>query len=1013
MRYSSQPSGLPPIPREHFVRERSRRSCRLVLVQGPAGAGKTTAVRGWLHGVPGPVAWLEAGDGQVDSLLTALIAALRQAALPVAADLAALALTDGTDATALVETVLTGLAEAEPHTLVVDDAHRLDGMPALVLLHTLIERLPESTRLVLTGRWEPEGLGLAAWRQGGRLDEAGAADLTFSASETASLIAALTGTPATPAAVADLIGRTGGWAAGMVLALQARPVDPAAGEQPVLSAESDLDAAMRAIVAAQAPDLRRFMLKASLLPNLDETLCREALQEPQAADLLAEWVRRNLFLQADGSGTLVLHDLLRRSLQGMAVSEVPVAERQAITEHLAGHRHPAGMGRSWQQLVGAGLARLSPTLAFGVLVHGDSIGLTTLLAAVPATAAAEPWWQLLQAEAARRQGDFARAEALASRLLSAADLSLRGMGMTMLGAVAFGRGETAAADWCEQALAVLPPDADWARAQTHLVRGCHRLSRSDFAATVPDLQAALDGFRRAGDALGTCKVLLNLGIVHTYLGCLPQAEDAFEAALGGIRAAGRTPPVSAYAQQAAAAVARGQWPRAMALLDEGLSLAQAVPAGRDAAELHLARAAVLIEVGDWTQAEQDLAATAAWVATTGDAYLDQRLALWRIEWWRRQGELVQAQACCEATDALFAEATAPALRLPLRLSRAQLAADSGRLAEAEGLLDALVTDCQQGGFRWWLAQALCLQVQVRQHLSGPAGTADLIREYRRLCRETGFADLLAEAGAPPGSQPASPMLSVRCFGTTSMLVSTDDGQKALPLGHRTRMLMALLLIEPQGFDQGALTERLYDDQAEGASRSALSVLISRLRKAVDAALPVWSGGGIVLWRDGLYRLNPALRLDCDWSDFRAAWREAQTAPDAARREAAYRRMVHLYRGPLFTDLGSLPWLLLAREQAWRQWQEAYSWLQAEAFARGQPSEALDLADTNLAVDPVSEPAHAFKLRALVTLGLGDAARRHYEAMARLWQDEFGMPPPGELATLVSEQEPDQPSGDAP
>ena len=101
--------------------------------------------------------------------------------------------------------------------LVLDDYHLIDPEPVHESVAFLLENLRPGLRVVVAGRADPP-LPLARLRARGQLAELRAADLRFTTEEAAGLLGEATGAELPGAAVAALVARTEGWAAGLQLA---------------------------------------------------------------------------------------------------------------------------------------------------------------------------------------------------------------------------------------------------------------------------------------------------------------------------------------------------------------------------------------------------------------------------------------------------------------------------------------------------------------------------------------------------------------------------------------------------------------------------------------------------------------------------------------------------------------------------------------------------------------------------------------------------------------------------
>ena len=166
-------------------------AARLVLVQAPAGYGKTTLLAQLAGALATEaktaVAWvsLDPEDNDCNRLFAAVFAALGPLDLPWPLPPAALLaqLKDASPAARTALGVLTaalGTRAEAPVALVLDDLHHIDEPHALQLLDALIARAPPELMVLIGSRVVPP-LSLARWRAGGELVELGVEDLRFDA----------------------------------------------------------------------------------------------------------------------------------------------------------------------------------------------------------------------------------------------------------------------------------------------------------------------------------------------------------------------------------------------------------------------------------------------------------------------------------------------------------------------------------------------------------------------------------------------------------------------------------------------------------------------------------------------------------------------------------------------------------------------------------------------------------------------------------------------------------------
>ncbi len=319
---------------------------RALLLCAPAGYGKTALLTQALAevGDDTAVAWVSLDEGDdLGRLLDCLFTAFEPYDPPwrtAPEGLRDAALRGGADLITAADAMANALEACEvAHGLIVlDDAHHLVDTASLQFLDRWLARMGERWRLVLSARHEP-ALRVARLRATGDLADLGPEQLALAPAEVTQLAhAAGLGDEA----AAELYERSQGWAAGLRLALglSQRAALPAA-----------IDRATFDYLAAEVLDrldaeLRDFLLRTSVLHELDVARCQALGEGAMVATFLAEIERLSLFVTVVDLSphTLRLHQLFRDMLQLRLRQTQPdlhreLLERAAVLESDAQRRH--------------------------------------------------------------------------------------------------------------------------------------------------------------------------------------------------------------------------------------------------------------------------------------------------------------------------------------------------------------------------------------------------------------------------------------------------------------------------------------------------------------------------------------------------------------------------------------------------------------------------------------------------------------------------------------------------
>ncbi len=328
------------VPRRRLVQALGEGLARgRVLVCAPAGSGKTALLADWARGGGRPVAWLglDGGDNDPARFWRYAVAALDRARPGLAGRVGPL---PPRSPEGLVTALINELA-ADPGPdevlLVLDDYHLVDSGPVHESVAFLLEKLPPGLRVVVSGRADPP-LPLARLRARGQLAELRAADLRFTGEEAAALLGETAGPGLPGTAVAALVARTEGWAAGLQLAgLSLRGHADPAGFAAAFSGSHRfvLDYLADEVLDRQTRQVREFLLETSVLERLSGELCDAVTGRAGSQAMLQDIERAGLFVVPldEVRGWWRYHhlfaDLLRARLQAEQPGRVQALHRAA------------------------------------------------------------------------------------------------------------------------------------------------------------------------------------------------------------------------------------------------------------------------------------------------------------------------------------------------------------------------------------------------------------------------------------------------------------------------------------------------------------------------------------------------------------------------------------------------------------------------------------------------------------------------------------------------------------
>jgi LuxR family maltose regulon positive regulatory protein len=400
----------PPVRPEHVRRQRLLATLpvgdmrKLTLVAAPPGFGKSTLLAEWASAPEtSPVAWLSLDESDNDPVrfFTYVAAALQRIEPDLGTRAMAALRTPGADLLGLVlPQFLNELADLDREVvLVIEDYHVVTNPEVHRAVAYLVERSPATLRLVLSTRQDPP-LPLGRLRARGELAELRAADLRFDVDEAAEFLVRGLGLELSAVDVARLQARTEGWPAAMYLAalsLRGRPdvstlIQAFAGDDRYV-----VDYLTTEVLARQAPELRSFLLRTSILARFSGPLCDAVAERDDSTERLAELERSNMLLVPLDTRREwyryhhLFGDLLRHELEATEREVLPSLHRRASTWYreaglvvdAAGHAIAGGDLDAVARLVGR---------HYGVFVdRGQLSTVIGWLEAMPDDAIARDW----------------------------------------------------------------------------------------------------------------------------------------------------------------------------------------------------------------------------------------------------------------------------------------------------------------------------------------------------------------------------------------------------------------------------------------------------------------------------------------------------------------------------------------------------------------------------------------------------------------------------------------------
>jgi ATP/maltotriose-dependent transcriptional regulator MalT/DNA-binding SARP family transcriptional activator len=1021
---------LPPtVPTSHVRRQRlidrlaagQDPRIKLTLVSAGPGYGKSTLVADYVAdaGVPGCWLNLEPHDADPSTFLSYVIGGCYRN-WPGEASRALELLHTATHPAAIMPSLMGLFAEelservGDRFILVLDDFHAVQhAEPVVAAVEALIAYLPEAVQLIVVSRNHPP-FKLPQLRVRQQLIELGMPQLRFSLDEIASLFRALTGMALSPEEQGTLSDSTEGWAASLVMAayaVQGGSLAQGLGEGRTMFFEY----LAQEVFDQQKPAVQEFLLRTALLPTLDVGVCREELGLQGLDEMIAGLLRSNLLLtRASAEATeYYYHPMLQAFLKEKARAAWSDAEIKAIAQSLATRlqeRAPEDAlrlfleGGLWTDAVDS-LGALAP----GYLAQGRVVALEHVLSQFPAEIlGGNASLNLYHGEVCRALGRFDEAlryyETAEHLANEQADRGAEGHALAYQAAIWGSRGDDRLRTLATRALELLPESDRAGRAFAENALGLSFQMANDMRLALSHFERARELFLAMGDAAGLSKALHNVALATFRQGDIDRARATYKEAIRQAERAGRRGYPATYSNLAIVHLALGEFDEARTIAEEGLMLAQALGARRD-------EGWTLLTLGEVASAQaQPMRAIAYFNRTRevavslGDRVLEAQALSGEAEVARLQGQRDRAWELMQMAIALRGLPVEDRAMVDFQIPLGVLCMERGEHGRAQDLLRLARETLASQGYRYRLAQLHFYEARLSQAMGQVDEARAIAAEAKELCEANGYQYLIVTQGGWEGAAedlpptlvsvlPQAPDLRIRALGDLEV---AHGGGVITPKqwqGTKTKLLLACLLQHRQGVTREQLAEELYGE--EEVSRSAILMLISRLRQALEPDLAKNAPSRFVQWRDGRYWFNFDAHYALDTEEF--AYHLLQARADGLSVEDRLTwlgKAVDLYRGRYMNDLGSSGalWLIGVQEHLHQQAMAAYGTLFEYLVGCGRHEEALARAEQCLSVDRCAEFAHQAKMRALLALGNRSGALRHYQQLLDILDHDLGIAP---------------------
>ncbi len=1024
---------------------------RLILVSAPAGYGKTTLLADFFSAHSGPAAWyqLEESDSDPTVFLTHLIETIRRAKSAskkiskIGQNAQSLLdnATSSMDSRRVLTVLINELAEQINHPLLIilEDYHFVASPIVHQLVDYLLENASPSIRLIISTRTDPP-LALARLRARGLLSELRANDLRFRDEEVTTLLRRES-PDLSSESLNVLIQKTEGWAAALQIVRSSLAGQDAESAREIVTSLSGshrfvFEYLAEEVFRRQPESLQTFLLRTSILSQMDAASCNAVVEIKNSQDMLEELERQNLFLTSLDRNRrwYQYHYLFREFLLSRLMREnagqVKVLERSAGSFYESQNEHEAAFLHYSAAQDHESAARVAIIFAADYVERGRVEVLHRYLNMLPIEIMrAHPELLLQLGNAHRRIGEAGLAITAYedARTCFAAQKNNSGMSraLTMLAEVYRAQGNYRQAETlADQALRSAPLEDHTARAEAlmALAKTTGFLSSMDRGRELAE-QAVEEA--RTADGISPllrANFIQSLGQICWWHG---DPQSATKHAQEALRLA--PDEFSPIVAQACILLVTPhlywrEFDTALRYAERGLEIAQTLHLNELLPAAYTALGNVLTRFGETARAEASLRQSVELAQQLGMASYEQLMATGYLAYnLYGQGRVDEAWQLAEG--ALWAYTGSPDSyeAFVCRSVLADVALEKNQLNRAENLFSELAEIGERRQFRVPLAMVYFGLAYIHlvsdrketgvQHarkalqLIEPTRAFQLFIDQGERSRVVCTALVEADAGysnpfmervlenLPGKKKPATIIVSdqsvinIKCMGSFRVFAGTTEITQERWVSAKARDLLAYFVtFRGERISADRAFDAIWSEKA-GRGLTAFHTALSRLRTAMKTGE---NSPRLILVEAGDYRLDVA-RFTIDVEEFDAALAKARASADDETAARFHEQAIQLYNGDYLQNL-YYDWLFPERRRLTQAYLTSLRALADHHYVHKRYTTSQELLQRALRVDSLQEDLYSQSMRVFASLGDRAGLINQYQEMKRIIAKELDMEP---------------------
>ncbi|MEK7432451.1 MAG: tetratricopeptide repeat protein [Cyanobacteriota bacterium] len=1007
----------------------SSESKKLTLVVGNAGYGKSTLVADYVYQTEHKCFWysLTENDADIAIFINHFVKGMKLIFPTIIDESFEMLISSSNYSESVIENIIGILIENisdkinEKAIIVIDDFQFIRNSESInKMIEYLIEFLPENIQLILISRYIPNIKKIPQLRVRQQLEEINNNDLKISKNQLKAIIPKELTDSFSEDELEKIYQKTDGWIGILILLIQAYKNGKVEISNLLTSNNDIFEYLALELFEYQEEKVKYFMLSTALFPKITEEFIENANIENSKENI--NYLKNMNILENSKENEYIYNPVLKDFLREKAKEILTLVEQKNIYNSISLYCESK---KNFEQALEYAFLASNYEKSEEILISNaqDLINnnrgetLNKFISLFP-----EKYFdnsanlQIFAGELKRLWGNYSDALTHYSNAenisLEKKDNSTLAKSYVYKSIIYASKGEPKE-ELIDKAIKIFPKNDSQGLAFAYNTKGITYLFGEKIQESLSYFEQALTYYEDSNDGTGQAKVLHNLGFAYTMLGSFEHSKNTYERSIKQAENTGKYPYVMTYNNLAIIYNYLGDFKEAHFFAEKALNIAQQLQYKRDMSYAYWTLGMIAANTEDYLKAEDYFNTCSSIGIEIGDRQTQSYALSGLSEIARLQGKISKS---LDLIDEAIRRRDLPIDNhgnIELLVQKTTILIDSNNFTEAKKyILEYLIKKIEKINYKYYITH-LYFYLALIYEKEDKKLSDDYSKKTLDLIKENNYYFFLKQHKILPEyikkhesnneknvlELKASKISKIKfyCFGDLRTLIE----DKAIPNkewnGFKTKLAISYLLHNPKGVTKEQLANLLYPDT--DITRTAINVILSRLRKAIEPDLGKNESSKYIMFNEGKYFFNFASSYFLDTEEFNYLIKESNENISEDEKLTFLQKIIALYEGDFLNEFTSEFWVQLERENYRRKIDKVFEQIFDIYYKRKEFEEIIKISEKELSIDICNEKAFQRKFKALIGLDKKDEVLKHYKIMKNILKTELGVEPSQESYLL--------------